>query len=802
MPTISLAMIVRNEEATLGRCLESVARHVDEVIIVDTGSTDSTKAIAARHGAKVIDCNPETHPQHFFMDDESTGAPPPYSREMTLGNFGAARNVAFEAATGDYVLWLDADDVLEGGEHLRTASAEMAARGVETVWMIYNYAQDDRGRTVCQLERERIIRKGSSSWKNRIHEVLLPIQVEKSVRSSTMVVHHRRPIERAAGVANRNFKVLLLQMKEDPNDARTLFYFGNEARFLDQDKAIDAYERYIELSGWPEERAVARTYLGELYEQRGKVARAFTCYAAATVEFPQLPDSWFGLGRLAFHRKDWAECCRFNEEGFKKGNPGSVIMFNPLARTYAPYLNYNVALSSSGRVQEALEACGKGLEAVPEDPHLTHNAKAYRKYLDDLADPVNQLLANPKTPQHVKDAVARSLEANRPVEPPVRVFPKVEDELSIVVWTGPAVEPWSPNSPKTTGIGGSETAAIEMCRHLAAMGHKVVVYSECTGAEGVHDGVEYAHFSTFSGVDCDVFISSRQPAIADMPIKAGLKILWVHDTHVGQPQPAMHRLLLKFDRYLCLSEWHRALFLKIYPFLHPSMVLVTRNGLDPARFAGEMPAKKNKLVFSSSANRGLDVMLDVFPRIRAQVPDAELHVFYGFETWERSARLMNSQAELQEIEAYKRRLAQTEGVVWRGRVDQDTLAREMMESKVWSYPTAFTETYCITAIESQAAACVPVTSHLAGLAETAKWGVQLDGQNTSAEYQDEFVKQVVQLLQDDERRETVATLAREWALTLSWESIAKEWVELFARETFEAVMSIVPRYETMMGKAA
>ena len=87
MATISLCMIVKDEQAVLGRCLDSVQGIVDEIIVVDTGSSDCTKEIAAAYG-KVQDFE--------WCDD-----------------FSAARNFSFAQATLDYILWLDADDVIE-----------------------------------------------------------------------------------------------------------------------------------------------------------------------------------------------------------------------------------------------------------------------------------------------------------------------------------------------------------------------------------------------------------------------------------------------------------------------------------------------------------------------------------------------------------------------------------------------------------------------------------------------------------------------------------------------------------------
>lgn len=88
MITISLCMIVKNEERLLARCLDSVADLMDEIIIVDTGSTDQTKEIAARYTDKIYDFE--------WVQD-----------------FSAARNFAFSKATKEYIYSADADEVLD-----------------------------------------------------------------------------------------------------------------------------------------------------------------------------------------------------------------------------------------------------------------------------------------------------------------------------------------------------------------------------------------------------------------------------------------------------------------------------------------------------------------------------------------------------------------------------------------------------------------------------------------------------------------------------------------------------------------
>ncbi len=87
MPTLSICMIVRDEEDTLARCLNCVKTLADEIIVVDTGSVDKTLEIARKFTKKIY---------RFKWNDD----------------FSAARNYAFSKASCDFVMWLDADDVI------------------------------------------------------------------------------------------------------------------------------------------------------------------------------------------------------------------------------------------------------------------------------------------------------------------------------------------------------------------------------------------------------------------------------------------------------------------------------------------------------------------------------------------------------------------------------------------------------------------------------------------------------------------------------------------------------------------
>ena len=145
MITISLCMILKDEEDVLDRCLSSVKGLVDEIIIVDTGSTDATKQIALQYTDQVFD--------FAWIDD-----------------FAAARNYAFSKANMEYCMWLDADDVIEEKDRLDFLTLKNTLTlDTDIVMMRYNTAFDDDGNPSFWYYRERIIRNDQSHpWQGKL----------------------------------------------------------------------------------------------------------------------------------------------------------------------------------------------------------------------------------------------------------------------------------------------------------------------------------------------------------------------------------------------------------------------------------------------------------------------------------------------------------------------------------------------------------------------------------------------------------------------------------------------------------
>jgi glycosyltransferase involved in cell wall biosynthesis/2-polyprenyl-3-methyl-5-hydroxy-6-metoxy-1,4-benzoquinol methylase len=366
--------------------------------------------------------------------------------------------------------------------------------------------------------------------------------------------------------------------------------------------------------------------------------------------------------------------------------------------------------------------------------------------------------------------------------------------LDIVFYSADAPENWTPHTADLKGIGGSETAVIQMAKNLAEKGNKVRVYNNCgRDGEGIYDGVEYYSYEKMHHINCDVLISSRlaDGLAVERNINAKSRILWVHDVCAKGLTP---ELALRADKIFALSEWHKQNILNCYNYLNPDQIVITSNGIDLERFNKDIARNPHKAIISSSPDRYLLSLLQMWPRIRQQVPDAELHIFYGFYNWETCAKMCNDQGQLKLISDLRAGIEslKNQGVVFRDRTNQYYLATEFLSSGVWPFSTCFSETSCISAMEAQAAGLKMITSPIAALNETASNATFIQGDWLSSEYQAKFIEATVDAMlnsSQDERNNIM-----QGAQKFSWTKVADQWQELFDKLVKDMDVAIVPNY--------
>lgn len=217
MKSISLCMIVKNEEEVIGRCLESVKDIVDEIIIVDTGSTDNTKKIVSKYTNKIYD---------FEWKDD----------------FAAARNFSFSKATKDYIIWLDADDIILEEDRNKLKQLKLNMDGTVDVYMLkYNYYLDSKGQPLIVQNRERIFKRNNNyKWVSPIHEVIIPWGNIKNEDIS--ITHKKEKIKDP----KRNLRILKKAVKENSQDIRLKYCYAKELLFSNKiEDAIVQYEKFI-----------------------------------------------------------------------------------------------------------------------------------------------------------------------------------------------------------------------------------------------------------------------------------------------------------------------------------------------------------------------------------------------------------------------------------------------------------------------------------------------------------------------------------------------------------------------------
>ena len=185
-----------------------------------------------------------------------------------------------------------------------------------------------------------------------------------------------------------------------------------------------------------------------------------------------------------------------------------------------------------------------------------------------------------------------------------------------------------------------------------------------------------------------------------------------------------------------------------------------------------------RVIYTSSYDRGLQHLLEMWPDIRKAVPDAELEIFYGWQLFDKF--YSGNPSSMMWKEKIVEMMGQ-EGIVKHGRLSQPELALEMQECGIWAYPTHFGEINCISAIKAQAYGCEPVVINYAALKETVQFGRKVEGDIYDDETKEEYKKQLIDALNnpmsEEKREEMMKTTIKKY----SWTKIAEQWTEEFKK---------------------
>lgn len=339
----------------------------------------------------------------------------------------------------------------------------------------------------------------------------------------------------------------------------------------------------------------------------------------------------------------------------------------------------------------------------------------------------------------------------------------------------------------TASLGGSESACLGVARAMARRGHEVHLFAMrleegCTGADA--HGVTWHHgedvFAVSAVVHWDVFCSLRMPQVFERHIRARLRILWNQDMLVGDgPKNYVMAVSWNIDRIAYVSHYHRAQWEGKLPDLH-ALGMVVKNGYDPSLVPTDAVKDWKRVIHISRPERGLAPLLDMWPALKARIPDAELRVCRYQSMYDGEGSNVRASCE-----AFDRVTAEVNakvgGITVLGALGKADLYREIAEAAVMWYPgvAGFAETSCIAAIEAQANGTPFVGSWKGALPETVPSGLLIKGDAMTPEYQAESVAAVEMLMRACQDRRRIyrdkQSQGRQHVEAYTHDAVAADW---------------------------
>lgn len=749
--TVCLNMIVKNESHVIEQCLESIVHLVDYYVINDTGSTDDTrekiKAFFDARGIKgeIID--------HEFRTCTCHGGE---YKKYKFFHFGWNRSYALEKCRrkSDYIMFMDADDTVEGDlKFPPTLVGDQYLLNVRTDFNVYL--------------KPLLIKndpKLNFHWEDGLHEYLTG-----DVKMSMTLVGDYYVLSRRLGARNQDplkyyndAAVLEELLLEFPDNIRYKYYLAQswfDAREFQ--KAIDAYEHVIS----------SCDDLDRIYSCQYMIGRAHILKGSPIETIERV---FWECYKQHKHRAEplFQLCALFSERGeYQKAyDYGMRVIDLPFPRNTAFYIDKTVY---DYRLLDEMVFCASQIGRYREALKWSEQLLKDRKY-------------PPDSHQHVLANIfsLKGLVEKEMVEGSKRRAAQIQqvnaDKPCLCFYVGP-----SPMFDKERF--GSELAVMYLARELAKDYNVFIAGERCDGQQEkdiwfLHS--DELHMGTCTGngkrKPFDVMIVSRYVNYFveyDVKRLAKRTYVWLHDIDFHPYWNEMHLpgnglALVRnvdglVDGYVALSPWHKEHLMGKYG-LCEDKINVIGNGISAECLDAEWNGVKKvpgKFLWVSQHDRGLYELAAQFHRIVRHIPNAHLDVYRKVS------------------DDVKKVLEAMPFVNLKGQATNKEILHAFAEAEYWYYPTKWSETYCISALEAQAMGCVCICSDLAALSTTVgERGTLLKKPIYTEEFWNEGLDALLKYEGDEALKERVKQAGREWARGQVWGEVAKRWLELFSHD--------------------
>lgn len=357
MVTISLCMIVKDEEAVLERCLKSICDAVEEIIIVDTGSTDKTKEIAARFTDKVFDFK-------------------------WINDFSAARNFAYSKAGMDYQMWLDADDVLPESEKQKLIELKNSlTTATDMVAMKYITSFDENDKPIFTSTRERLtLREKQYKWEEPVHEC---IAMSGNIVYSDITIHHKKPDYGQA--LGRNLDIYeSIESSGAELSARGMYYYARELMdHANYAKAVYYFERFLhEKKGWYEDNIACCLSLSICYQRLNDNDKILPVLIKSFEYDSPRPETCCEIAYRYMSEENYVLALKWFDLAANLPDSHSAGFVMEGYRGFIPNIEACVCSSNLGDYKKAWEYNERAAKFNPKHPSIASNRKFIQGMLD------------------------------------------------------------------------------------------------------------------------------------------------------------------------------------------------------------------------------------------------------------------------------------------------------------------------------------------------------------------------------------------------------------------------------------
>lgn len=785
--TICLNMIVKNESHIIKDTLEMLCSKISFSywVICDTGSTDNTCEII----------------QHFFKDNDIPGEL--HNNEWV--NFAHNRTLALNMAFNktDFVFIFDADDEIHGEINMPDnltndgyllnfgSNAGISYQRILLVnnRIIWNYQSVIHEYINCLSPNPKIITLEGDYY---------VVSGRKGSRNSdpNKYLNDAKILEDAYFEAKKNGDSLYL---------RYGFYCANS--YKDAGKSVDAikwYKTVLDNDNWVQEKYMSCFNLYNKYNTMGENEKGFYYLVESLKYDTERTECIFilikhylltDLPKLAYQY--YGIIKHFYENKYLQTNTsGKLFVEQDKSNFYLPFYMILVSDKVKNTYPEALQTITKMYEIVfvkkypiTDDlfiGNLLYNLQffidscvSYNKFVELFQSYIDFLYSrnyNLDKHQFLKKFEKYGIKLKTQEEPIcINTFSENECKNSnkILFYSGFSYIPWNYTYGIKNALGGSETALANLAKSFPS---NIEIYVCGTVAEEKTNNVSYINLETLKNMikttPFHTVIISRYIGFYEMfsNISFYQSFIWGHDVSLYcygcdiDVNTILQKWTSKITGCVCQTEWHKNIFVEQYPLLKDK-VFVINNGIVVDNFIYKPIKITNRFIYTSCTERGLDRLLELWPQIIEKLPDAKLFIcsYNKFPQNDYEIILDNI-------------IKQNNSIKHLGCLNKPQLYELMSSAEYWLYPTNFSETSCITAMEILMSEVICIYYPIAGLVNTVgDYGIPVERGNE--------LNTILSL--STNKKNDMMKKGKEYALSCSWENRSKEWNKLLFFKTID-----------------